>query len=86
MSSFDSNYVIATGIITAVFNTFIITLQTQYNMLACSTLNTVFSQEDLENAWIYCLSQCKLMGWHHLRIQGARKVAWSKFHTEEPQY
>jgi hypothetical protein len=51
MSSFDSNYVIATGIVTAVFKTFIITLQTQYNnMLACNTLNTAFSQGDLENA------------------------------------
>jgi len=58
----------------------------QYNnMLACNTLNTVFSQEDLENAWIYCPSQCKLMGQHHLKTQGARRVTWSKFYTEDPQ-
>jgi hypothetical protein len=55
-------------------------------MLACNTLNTAFSQGDLENAWIYCRSQCKLMGRHHLKIQGARRVAWSKIRTEEPQY
>jgi len=57
----------------------------QYNMLACNTLNTAFSQQDLENAWIYCPSQCKLMGWHHLKIQGGRRVTWSKFCTEDPQ-
>jgi hypothetical protein len=57
----------------------------QYNnRLVCNILNTAFSQ-DLENVWIYCPSQCKLMGWHHLKIQGARRVTWSNFCNEDPQ-
>jgi len=63
----------------------LVSKQQNNNMLACNTLNTAFGQQDLENAWIYCPSQCKLMGWHHVKIQGGRRVTWTKFCTEDPQ-